>query len=209
MHNLFRPNCIQRCSKLSELFLLLFLFISAHPACSVPSLFRGPRMKAAWCFRGGGCSLSLRRQWSKRPGREPAPQWGNYQTPIKQKAECKEDANQTHSALFGTKLLQTVMQDLCLRLRLGRKMGGRPSSPESMAEKAFLLPRRWCEEHAGIPLPSEGTVLTVTHAHTPGTGFRFLGEKMGAKCSPKGRQPAHVTGQGQQGSCQPRLQCIP
>ena len=48
-----------------------------------------------------------------------------------------------HTALFlAQSPLQTVMQDLRLRLRLGRKMGGRTSAPESMAEKAFLLPRR-------------------------------------------------------------------
>ena len=93
MHNLFRSNCIQRRSKLSELFLLLFLFISTHPARSAPSFYQGPRMKAARCCRGDGCSLFPCRQWSKRPGREPTPEWGNYQTPSKQKAERKESAN--------------------------------------------------------------------------------------------------------------------
>ena len=79
-------------------------------------------------------------------------------------------------------------------------MGGRPSSPKSMPEKNISSPGtglRSARASCCLLAPS----LTCTLLEH-GSGF------LGAKCSQKGLQPAHVTGQGQQGSCQPRLQCL-
>lgn len=70
------------------------------------------------------------------------------------------------------------MQDLCLRLRLGRKMGGRPSSPESMAESISASPALMWGTWASRCLSE--ALCSQSPTRTPGTGFRFL-RKDGSK----------------------------